>query len=54
MVQMIDGGSGSCFQVFDKNGSSLGAAVYLDNFVGSVGGAGDPSCCTMPLPTAGS
>ena len=42
VVQMINGGSGSYFQVFDKNGSSLGAAVYLDNFVGSVGGAGDP------------
>lgn len=42
VIQMINGSSGSRFQVFDKTGASLGAAVYLDNFVGSAGGAGDP------------
>jgi hypothetical protein len=42
VIQMINGSSGSRFQVFNKAGTSLGAAVYLDNFVGSSGGAGDP------------
>lgn len=42
VIQMINGSSGSYFRVYDKSGNPLGAQTYLDNFIGSVGGAGDP------------
>jgi hypothetical protein len=42
VVQMINGGSGSYVQIFDKSGNSLGTPVYMDNWLGTPGGAGDP------------
>jgi len=42
VIQMINGGSGSIFKVFDKNGNVLVSETYLDNFSGFGGGAGDP------------
>lgn len=42
VVQMINGGSGSYVEIFDKTGTSLGAPVYMDNWLGTPSGAGDP------------
>lgn len=42
VIQMINGGSGSYFKVWDKNGNVLQNATYLDNYMGFNGGAGDP------------
>ncbi len=42
VVQMINGGSGSYIQVYDKTGSPIGGQVYFDNFMSMPGGAGDP------------
>ncbi len=42
VIQMINGGSGSYFKIFDKNGNVLVNETYLDNFSGFGGGAGDP------------
>ncbi len=42
VIQMINGGSGAYFRIFNKSLAALGAQTYLDNFTGSVGGAGDP------------
>lgn len=38
VIQMINGGSGAYFRIYDKNGTALGAQVYLDNFVNAIGG----------------
>ena len=42
VVQMINGGSGSYIQVYNKTGTPQGGQVYFDNFMGMAGGAGDP------------
>lgn len=42
VIQMINGGSGSYFKVWDKNGNVLANATYLDNYMGFSAGAGDP------------
>ncbi|MEO8068613.1 MAG: hypothetical protein ABI599_13030 [Flavobacteriales bacterium] len=42
VIQMINGGSGGYFRIYNKSLASVGAQTYLDNFTGSVGGAGDP------------
>ncbi|MCB9187544.1 MAG: hypothetical protein H6601_12470, partial [Flavobacteriales bacterium] len=42
VIQMINGGSGAYFVVFDKNGNALTNATYLDNYMNFPGGAGDP------------
>jgi subtilisin-like proprotein convertase family protein len=42
VIQMINGGSGGYFRIFNKSLVAQGAQTYLDNFTGSVGGAGDP------------
>ena len=42
VVQMINGGSGSYIQVYNKTGGTIGGQVYFDNFMGMPGGAGDP------------
>jgi PKD repeat protein len=42
VVQMINGASGSRIQVYNKTGTTIGAEVYFDNFMGMAGGAGDP------------
>ena len=39
---MINGGSGSYFQIFDKTGATVVNQTYFDNFFGMPGGAGDP------------
>lgn len=46
IIQMINGVSGSYFQVFDKTGASLTEPVYLDNLApeASYSGAGDGIC----------
>ncbi|MBK6344128.1 MAG: hypothetical protein IPF41_16540 [Flavobacteriales bacterium] len=38
VIQMINGGSGAYFRIFDKSGNALGAQTYLDNFVNAIGG----------------
>lgn len=48
VIQMINGGSGAYFRIYDKNGNPLGAQTYMDNFVNAIGagftynGLGDP------------
>ena len=42
VILMMNGGSGGYFRIYNKSFGSLGAQTYLDNFTGSVGGAGDP------------
>lgn len=42
VIQMINGGSGSYFQIFDKTGATVVNQTYFDNFFGMPGGAGDP------------
>ena len=48
VIQMINGGSGSYFRIYDKAGTAVGAQTYMDNFVNAIGsisaysGAGDP------------
>ncbi|HQZ41902.1 MAG TPA: proprotein convertase P-domain-containing protein, partial [Flavobacteriales bacterium] len=42
VIQMMNGGSGAYFQIFNKAGTSLGARVYYDNFFSTAGGLGDP------------
>ena len=42
VIQMINGGSGSYFEVFDKSGNTVVNQTYFDNFFGMPGGAGDP------------
>jgi subtilisin-like proprotein convertase family protein len=42
VIQMINGSSGAYFRIFNKSLTALGVQTYLDNFTGSVGGAGDP------------
>jgi hypothetical protein len=40
VILMMNGGSGGYFRIYNKSFGSLGAQTYLDNFTGSVGGAG--------------
>ncbi|MBL0129264.1 MAG: proprotein convertase P-domain-containing protein [Flavobacteriales bacterium] len=42
VIQMINGGSGGYFRIYNKSLVSIGAQTYLDTYTGSVGGAGDP------------
>jgi hypothetical protein len=42
VIQMINGGSGAYFVVFDKTGNVLANVTYLDNYMGFNGGGGDP------------
>jgi hypothetical protein len=42
VIQMINGGSGSYFVIFDKVGNVLVNPTYLDNYMSFPGGAGDP------------
>ncbi|MBK9274984.1 MAG: proprotein convertase P-domain-containing protein [Flavobacteriales bacterium] len=48
VIQMINGGSGAYFRIYDKSGNPLGPQTYLDNFINAIGGittyggAGDP------------
>lgn len=42
VIQMINGGSGSYFKIWNKSGTVLRNATYLDNYMGFSGGAGDP------------
>ncbi|MCF8460338.1 MAG: T9SS type A sorting domain-containing protein [Flavobacteriales bacterium] len=42
VIQMLNGGSGSYFKVWNKTGQVLANATYLDNYMGFNGGAGDP------------
>ncbi len=42
VIQMINGGSGSYFKIYDKTGTTVVNATYFDNFFGMPGGAGDP------------
>ena len=42
IVQMINGSSGSLFQIWDKDGNIIQAAAFMDNTFGFPGGAGDP------------
>ena len=42
VIQMINGGSGSYFTIFDKVGNEIIGQTYLDNFLGFPGGSGDP------------
>lgn len=42
VILMMNGSSGAYFRIYDKNLASVGPQTYLDNFTGSVGGAGDP------------
>ena len=42
VIQMINGGSGAYFQIWDKSGAAVGgAAIYMDAITGR-GGLGDP------------
>ena len=42
VIQMINGGSGSYFEIFDKSGNTVINQTYFDNYFGMPGGAGDP------------
>jgi len=42
VIQMINGGSGAYFVVFNKTGNALTNVTYLDNYMGFSGGGGDP------------
>jgi gliding motility-associated-like protein len=42
VIQMINGGSGSYFKIFNKTGGTVVNQTYFDNFFGMPGGAGDP------------
>ena len=42
VIQMINGGSGSYFEIFDKSGNTVVNQTYFDNYFGMPGGAGDP------------
>jgi subtilisin-like proprotein convertase family protein len=48
VIQMINGGSGAYFRIYNKSGAPLGAQTYLDNFIAAssggfaYGGFGDP------------
>lgn len=42
VIQMINGGSGARFQVYDKAGTTLAGPTQFDAFFGLPGGAGDP------------
>lgn len=42
VIQMINGGSGSYFVIFDKTGNVIVNPTYLDNYMNFPGGAGDP------------
>lgn len=38
VIQMINASSGAQFRIYDKNGTALNAATYLDNFINAIGG----------------
>ncbi|MCF8464616.1 MAG: T9SS type A sorting domain-containing protein [Flavobacteriales bacterium] len=42
VIQMINGGSGSYFKIWNKTGQVLVNNTYLDNYMSFPGGAGDP------------
>ncbi|MEM6964143.1 MAG: 3-coathanger stack domain-containing protein [Bacteroidota bacterium] len=42
VIQMINGGSGAYFEIYDKSGGVLINQTYLDNYLGFPGGSGDP------------
>lgn len=42
VIQMVNGGSGSYFKIWNKTGTVLVNNTYLDNYMGFNGGAGDP------------
>lgn len=46
LIQMVNGPSGTYFQVYNKSGQPLNAPTYLDNLVANAGysGAGDGIC----------
>lgn len=42
VIQMINGGSGGYFRIWNKAGTQVQAQTYFDTFFGQPGGAGDP------------
>jgi len=42
VIQMINGGSGAYFKIWNKAGTQVQAQTYFDTFFGQPGGAGDP------------